>query len=317
MYEALLIGFSYGGDLFLPGIIVDLYLAYQVCKKAGAHITILTDINEDERTEYLTKSIFNNIADADIVSFISRIKETGEHKYVTNREQIQGHLTRSFNGNPQRLFLYFTGHGVIVGEEEDNSLLLPSREMYSFYQLRSLLMSLPRVAEIVWINDCCHLSSMQLPYKLDPEEGYIYTDGPFCPLQKILFLGSTSVTEKSMISREGSVFSTLVFKYIFKGQDNLSALMKEVTSKLMEITEARTQRPVLYASYPTITHIFPWFLGHVIYPSEPDVLFVLPKNKKSLKWESNYRHPIEVSPLATESETSIVCWNDFDEIETI
>ena len=330
MYEAILIGFKYEGDLYLPGIAVDLYLAYKFCKTVGANITVITDIKEDEKTEYLTKAIFNDVVDANVVSFISKIKERREYVYTHSREFLREQLSKIFSRNPYRLFIYFTGHG--LAREKDNGLLLPSRELFSFYELRNQIMLLPTDTEVVWINDCCHLSGIQLPYKLANDGFYELTDGHFCPVQKLVYLSSTSIDEKSMISREGSAFSGVIFKRLFWAIDDRKAeyrdiriLMTDVKEKLFENSETRNQQPSFFCSYPTIFSLWSWFFGKKLYIDDRNSAIVFikdmvheekdfddAKNITSFKWKQSHT---EESILVKSPEMSTVCWNDSDETE--
>lgn len=335
MYEAILIGFKYEGDLYLPGIAVDLYSAYKFCKTAGANVTVITDIMEDEKTEYLTKAIFNDVVDANVVSFISKIKERGEYIYIPNenaKEILRSYINDILENTPPRLFIYFTGHGLI--RDKDNGLLLPSRELFSFYELRNRIMTLPIDTEIVWINDCCHLSGIQLPYKLANDGFYESSDGYFCPVQKLIYLSSTSVDEKSMISREGSVFSGVIFKRLLSAIEqkkteyrDIRILMTDVKERLFENVETRNQQPSFFSSYPTVFALWPWVFGKKIYIDDScsTVVFINEpiiegrnekdfhvKNLTSFKWKQS---PIEKSILAKSPEISTVCWNDFAETE--
>jgi len=324
MYEAILIGFSYQDELYLPGIAVDLYLAYKFCKTAGANVTVITDIKEDEKTEYLTKAIFSDIVDANVVSFISRIKERHEYCYLADREALQEHLNEFLQKRSQRLFIYFTGHGVIQ-KPHDHALLLPSREVFSFLQLRQqLLHSLPKIAEIIWVNDCCHLSGIDLPYRLAEDGFYETTEGTCRPLQKLLYLSSTSIEEKGFISREGSAFSGVLFKRLYWALDNrraiyrdLRLLMTEIKDHLAEATETRNQRPAFFCSYPHIFSLPTWCFGKKIYLDEQNIAIAIfsdvkkIKNPISSKWKQS---PTGKSTPVKIPEESMICWSDSAEI---
>lgn len=174
MYRALLIGFKYDKSLKLPGVHVDLYNCYRYCVLSGAKISVCTDIESDERVENLTSAVYNDVVDSGVISFISKIKERNEYNYVSDKNSLNKIVEEIFNEIPGRLFIYFTGHGVV--DKENNGLILPDNNIYSFYKLRNLIMSLTNKSEIIWINDCCHVSGMGLPYKLNNEEMYELTD---------------------------------------------------------------------------------------------------------------------------------------------
>lgn len=289
MYTAVLIGFQYGDDLKLPGIVIDLYSAYRFCREAGAECFVLTDITEDEKTEYLSKAVFDGVVDAGVFSFISQIQTRGEHYYIAPehaQERLHFILTCVFGAEPPRLFIYFTGHGLAREGTEDSGLILPSREIFSFYQLRSRIMRLPLASEIIWINDCCHVSGIQLPYKLSRQGFYELTSGQFCPIQYLLFLGSTSVDEKSLVSREGSIFSNIVFRRLLQAVDDrktefrdVRLLMENVKERLEADPETRSQQPTVFSSHPNLFFFWPWFFGKALYfePTSSVVVMIEPR----------------------------------------
>lgn len=272
MYTAVLIGFQYSGDLKLPGIVIDLYAAYRFCREAGAECLVLTDILEDEKTEYLSKAVFEGVVDAGVFSFISQIQARSEHYYIHDQTRLRFVLTQIFGAEPPRLFIYFTGHGLAREGSEDSGLILPSREIFSFYQLRSQIMQLPPASEIIWINDCCHVSGIQLPYKLSSHGFYELTSGQFCPVQYLLFVGATSVDEKSLISRQGSIFSNIIFHRLLQAMDDrkvefrdVRRLLESVKERLEADPETRSQQPTVFSSHPNLHQIWPWFFGQSIY----------------------------------------------------
>lgn len=320
MYKALLIGFSYDKGLKLPGVHVDLYNAYRFCFTSGAKIQVCTDIKTDERTENLTSAVFNDVVDSGVISFISKIKERGEYNYVSDVTSLEKIMKSLFEfEKPSRLFIYFTGHGIV--KNDINGLILPNEEIFSFYHFRNKIMELPHDSEVVWINDCCHVSGMQLPYKLNGDnEMYEFTDGHFCPIQKLIFIGSTTESNKALISKEGSIFSGIIFKKLLNvinerknSYTDLRVLSREIREKFLELNETRYQQPTFYSSFPTIFSLYPWFFGKKFYFDNEfqTVVFVdAIKNYSDLKWKPTI---IKELPHANQQETSTVCWNNIHE----
>jgi hypothetical protein len=321
MYKALLIGFKYTDNLTLPGVHVDLYNAYRFCNYTKADILVCTDIENDEKTGKLTNAVFKDVVDSGVISFISKIKERNEYRYVNDYESLENTIRNIFkNETPLRLFIYFTGHGII--KNEDNGLILPNEDVYSFYNIRDNIMGMCRESEIVWINDCCHISGMGLPYKLNIDETYELTEGHFCPIQKLIFIGSTGELDKSLISNDGSVFSGVIFKKLLNVvNDNMNnyrdvrVLSREIKERFLEIEETRQQQPTFYCSYSTIFSLYPWFFGKKFYFDNEfqSIVFVdRIKNSLELKWNPTI---IKESTPANQQETSIVCWNNTIEKE--
>ena len=121
MAVAVLIGFKYQREFKeLPGIIVDLYHAYTFMKRIGANIHIITDIMTDENVKLLKNVVFKGVVKADIISFISDIKENEEHVVYTNINDFIRTIG-SIVYQQSQVFVYYTGHG------HAGHLLLPTR----------------------------------------------------------------------------------------------------------------------------------------------------------------------------------------------
>lgn len=321
MYVAVLIGFQYSSDLRLPGIIIDLYAAYRFCRSAKAECFVLTDISEDEKTEYLSKAVFEGVVDAGVFSFIQQIRARKEYHHLNSRERLNFILDRIFEAKPPRLFIYFTGHGLTREGTEDSGLILPSREMFSFYQLRSRIMHLPPASEIIWVNDCCHVSGIQLPYKLSREGFYELTTGQFCPVQYLLFLGGTSVDEKSLVSREGSVFSSILFRKLLQAIDSRKArfrdvrvLLESIKERLETDPETRSQQPTVFSSHPNLFILGPWFFGQTAYLDPETTVAVLIEGRPSgivIPSEA----PFVPTPRQQPSEVVDPCWNEISSVK--
>src|SRR3972149_1864954 len=78
MKISILIGFCYDNieKNKLPGIVIDLYLAYKMSLQMKSdQIIIITDLNKDQNTIILLNAITEGIVDAGILNFIENIKK--------------------------------------------------------------------------------------------------------------------------------------------------------------------------------------------------------------------------------------------------
>ena len=155
--KALLLGFQYEGDKYLPGISIDLYLIYNFLKKIGwkdEEIMIYTDIKQDSDTELLRAAILSKLVDVDILSFIEQIKKKGI--YTEFRSSTS--LISKLNQDSERLFIYYTGHC------KDGNIVLPNG-LISYDYFLSILQSSERenMKEAFIIFDCCE-GDLKLPF---------------------------------------------------------------------------------------------------------------------------------------------------------
>ena len=74
MVASIILGFKYEKDVKeLPGIIIDLYKVFNLCKNMKDNtIKIVTDITVQESIESLSSSLYTGVVSPDIISFISK-----------------------------------------------------------------------------------------------------------------------------------------------------------------------------------------------------------------------------------------------------
>ena len=159
MKRAILIGFEYKNKEKLPGIIIDLYLAYNFLKINGfkdGEIKILTDINIDLKTDVLRTAILEEIVNSDILSFIKDSKDKDIYYEFTNLEYYNNFET-IVKSKTDYMFIYYSGHS------KDGNIILPDGSLYSLDLFRDLFV---KAKQCLFILDCCESTGLNLPYLL-------------------------------------------------------------------------------------------------------------------------------------------------------
>lgn len=207
---ALLIGFEYiktNRWKSLPGIPVDLYQAYSYCSTITKNILVFTDIEKDHNTNILQKSIIEGHTDSGLLSFIEDIKFNRQYvlyeyikknNYITNNfDQTVSEFVNKFD----KLIIYYTGHG------KSGDIILPDNTHVGLSYLKSLI----KTQQMLAIIDCCESNGMCLPYfyfnhyKLNTTD---FSDN------EIICLSSTHISQDSVATKSGSVFTRVLFSYL-------------------------------------------------------------------------------------------------------
>jgi len=147
------------------GSIIDIYNFYRYSKKIFSEkIVVITDIDEQSvNRKLLLKCIFDEIVDADILSFIKDIKLRNEYYECKDKEMLKV-ILKSLNKDQryEKIFLYFTGHGM------DQNIVCPDEMIFDSNTLLSLILSLSdESTDIFCLFDCCKHPDLGLPFKLD------------------------------------------------------------------------------------------------------------------------------------------------------
>lgn len=259
MKISVLIGFQYKYPVFLPGILVDLYQAYkQAIKMRSDKILIITDIDEDVKTEILMKAIVDEIVDADILTFIETIKIQKYHKLYDNLQGMLENIAEQSYGESS-MFFYYTGHS------RNGDLILPDDAKIKKTDVRDLLCTcVKKDGDIFIVMDCCYGSGLRLPfrmtlnqnregiYKLNKEEKVIFTS------QRIICLSASSSDETSITNHTGSLFTRALFSVLKLKIRSLTELLYKVNN--ICLTKHR-QTLSIYSSYPNIFVIWGWIYG--------------------------------------------------------
>lgn len=263
--KALLIGFEYQPTPTLqqlPGIAVDLYRAYRFCQKITSDITVITDLDRDVKTAFVLRAIVDGIVDAHITSFIEELIQKKQYRKLgvnDNIFQFQALIESLFTGDkgpssPVRVIVYYTGHGM------DQSIMLPSRILFGMSQWRdSIVERCVPTAEIMWITDCCYPSSLELPFKLASGR-YRYQNSTYHPRQQIIAFSSSE--EKSVSTRQGSIFSRALFNLLGRRTVYLPAIASQLSDRLTQDQKQTNCLQVIgiYASNPQLEFLWSWLI---------------------------------------------------------
>lgn len=149
----------------IDGTIIDIYNFYRYSKTIFSEkIVVITDIDEQSvNRKLLLKCIFDDIVDADILSFIKDIKLRNEYYQCKDKEGLET-ILKSLNKDKKykKIFVYFTGHGM------DQNIVCPDEMIFDSNRLLSLILGLSKDnSDIFCLFDCCKHPDLGLPFKLD------------------------------------------------------------------------------------------------------------------------------------------------------
>lgn len=278
MRKALLIGFEYEGSLYLPGITIDLYLAYKFLKDNGwkdEEIEILSDIKKDHPTEVLKRSILEKVVNSDILSFIADCKEKNIYITYNDYNHYNNFYITLNKDRLSNLFIYYSGHA------KDGHLVLPNNALCSISNFKDaicrknkyvhLLNEQQKNVEIFLIMDCCQCD-IELPFIL--VDGVYRFENENFVYPAVISISSSLSDQNSFASKIGSLFSRHVFDIlnIHKNKD-ITFILKEINKTIIELTtksnakiklnkleklnSAGKQTSIVSASIP-IHHVFGW-----------------------------------------------------------
>ena len=254
--EFVLIGFEYNNERKLPGIIIDLYLAYQFIKSFHKNplITILSDIKKDSKTKVVRDAILENIVDSNILSFVKDCKKLNiynEFKSSGHYNNLDSTLLRLKGDN---LFIYYTGHS------KNGNIILPNNSLYSFNLFKK---QISKFKSVLCILDCCESTGLNLPFKL-VNNVYRFENEGF-DKSKIICISSSLSEQDSIIMKTGSLFTRYLFRLLINKKMSLPQLLKRINSNIYKIiSKYNTKQTVnVYSSYPDLTYIFGWLYGNI------------------------------------------------------
>jgi len=262
--KAILIGFEYSGEKKLPGIIIDLYLAYKFLKNNefdDVDISIITDIRSDLKTDMLRTAILEETVHSDILSFIEDSKDKNIYTqysslgYYNNFESV-------IKTESEYTLVYYTGHS------ENGNIILPDYSLYSLDNFRDLYKN---TKQCLVILDCCESNGLNLPYLL--------TDNVY-RLESELFIKSNMICISSSLSHQdsiasitGSFFTRYIFNLLKHKNKSLQEILDDINLLLNRFSRKyNTKQTVnIYASNPSIKWIFGFVYNHppieIIYDS--------------------------------------------------
>ncbi len=254
--NCILIGFEYSGEKKLPGILIDLYLAYNFIKSFNnnAIITIISDIKKDSKTKLLRSAILEHIVDSKILSFIKDMKELDIYTTFNSSgyyHNLDSTLSKLNNNN---LFVYYTGHS------KDGNIILPNESLYS---LEIFKLQISKSKSILCILDCCESTGLKLPFRL--RDDIFRLENTDFIKNKIICISSSLTEQDSIIMTTGSIFTRHIFSLLNNKNKSLSSLMEDINLLLYKFcNKYNTKQTVnIYASYPNLVYMFGWLYGNI------------------------------------------------------
>lgn len=272
---AILIGFEYFGDKKLPGILIDLYLAYKfLINNNNLKITIISDIKRDSNTKLVRSAILEKLVDSNILSFVKDSKELGIYKefkssgYYNNLDSFLSQIEHD------KLFIYYTGHS------KNGNIMLPNGSLYSLDTFR---LQISKAQSVLCILDCCESTGLNLPFRLIDGvyrlENIKYSDNDSTPKyltnftkSKIVCISSSLSEQDSFVLKTGSIFTRYIFSLLQDMKNkSLSQLLDEINLLLykfckyspLKLSEkyGSKQTVNVYSSHPHIKWVFGWLYG--------------------------------------------------------
>jgi hypothetical protein len=279
MLKCLIIGFSYAEDSYieddirvnLPGIIVDLYLAYNKAKSINAaEICIITDITNNVQTELLADAIHECTVKSDILNFIDIIKnDRVYHNYIGKEDFIN--KINNFGYNADYYLIYYTGHynnGIIL-PTHNKDICYPDSSDKSYIngnQFRNIVISNGNQdCKYLFIMDCCNFDGFGLAYMMYQEASRRYTLNTtsikrFYTTKEITCISSSSYNFKSIATKKGSLFSKIFFRSANGKYRDLILLCYHINEELKRIQKHKI---TVYVSNPFLTLLPRWFADGV------------------------------------------------------
>lgn len=234
MSVAILLSFSYHSDDLrcLDGAIVDLYSARKLAISLGySEIHSLTDV-EQNIDPMVANSLMSTHIGPDILRFIDAYTPVGDlhDAFMEILDESQRH--------PRCLF-YFSGHSV------NGDLIIPGGGAITPVELRSRLSMFDDTTIIL---DCCYGPDLSLPY--------ILKDGEFRRVEHIserfysecrmTLITSTSGDERTVSSRHGSVFTSIL---VASHTEGLNVVMERMKNHPYRVRQTMS----VYSNYPEIS----------------------------------------------------------------
>lgn len=192
---AIIIAFEYKNNEFLPGAIIDLYIAYKNLCNYKYNTVIYTDIANVSKD-----FILNDNVDEGIYDFIKKIIPfNGSNEELLT--SIKNHCD-----NIKNIFFYFSGHSDL------NNIILPNDDTISFCNIQNLLKN----KRIISVFDCCNCDGLKLPFILENNEFSVVKRDFDCPKSQIIVFTSSNSHGAALTSHTGSYFTIAFFDYLKK-----------------------------------------------------------------------------------------------------
>lgn len=237
MIYSIIIGFEYKNSVHqeIPGTQYDILRMYHIMSHFSDQICIITDINKFD------SDIIDNIKKIDDLTV--NIDDKLLYKYQEKDDFIEKLNNISLDINTDIICLYYSGHGekgLIITPEDNDGIE------------STIFIDIFNKSEIFIIFDCCHPSTLSLPFKLNNNKWKLQ-DEYKVRKNNILLLtcADEDNEEKAVSSRYGSIFTRIFFNYIKKSlhsNRNLSHIVHKIMLNIYEERNKYIQNINFYSS---------------------------------------------------------------------
>lgn len=243
---ALIVAFQYHdiksqqyGRNMLPGALVDAFRAYSIIKdSAFDKIDIVTDVEvTDEDLSYVNEVVQH----PDVYTMLNYITVYPGKKRLLKRIQEVLHAEMGF--------LYYSGHSAGL------NLLIPGSDTISETEIYTNLCGVPDTNQTFIVFDCCYGNNFLLPYTMEDGVFRLVNTSKNYYKQNIISICASQANQKAYSDNQGSYLTRSLANNI--SCSNLQDLFRRLT---YDVESHTGTKPKIYASYPNITHIWPWVI---------------------------------------------------------
>lgn len=159
----------------LPGIVYDLYLAYQHATRIECNkIIVITDHSFHNMDQIMVNRIMRGKVDANITTFYETLQINGQLIIFSNLQALEN-IIRNIGNDATRIFFYYTGHA------HHGTALIPKYRHNASYDktnpaglhvvdlvdiISPAILAAADNCEVICVTDCCNSNGLRLPYIL-------------------------------------------------------------------------------------------------------------------------------------------------------
>lgn len=182
MKTAIILGFSYSNcktdsiNYNLPGILLDLYAAYNYCSSIACDKVIIITDETDDRNNYILDLVVTMKVDRGVTTFLEDLKMGRQVLEFMNLDNFHANLI-PFVRNANKLIFYYSGHAhhgmaLIPKYKHRASYDLATSQSSQLYVisfielLKPIILATDSNCEVLTILDCCSSEALYLPYEL-------------------------------------------------------------------------------------------------------------------------------------------------------
>ena len=284
----------------LPGVLIDLYLAYQFCLRSNPHkIIVITDVENDPNWQDVLGAFGMQLVGSQVLDFVSECKTKGYYRRYRDKEWLINEV-QECSKDASRLMFYYSGHctngnlelpASLAHDraracEMDISLIKPApptkNDSIDMTELsRHIITPTQPLATNLFIFDCCYCTDLGLPFRLEDDDVFklCSNNNRFYTKRRILSLSSTTPQQRSISTINGSFFTRHYFLAMRDDVRNLSNIRGIISASCAEDdfsvklsinniqhddkdnTKTHQQTMSIYGSHPHIENIWPWLFS--------------------------------------------------------